>query len=181
MTVYKGVDYYDPNRPPDRRRRTNDGRRKVWNVSKIWDNHQEIIRRLVLGQKNVQIAEELGLTPMLVSNVKNSPIVQDQVAIMQGARNAYTVDIAREIREFAPKALEVLKKVVSGEGWDGPPISAALKAKVAGDLLDRAGHGAIRNINMQSVHAHLTKEDIEAIKQRALQTNAPVVMESANV
>jgi hypothetical protein len=168
--VYKGVNYFEAGRPPDRRKRKN-GRRRTWQVSKIWDLHHEIKRRILLGQKNTIIAEALGCTPVTVSNVRNSPIIQDQLAIMQGARDANTVDIAREIQEFAPEALKLLKDIVRGEGV-GKNASTALRAKEANGFLDRAGHVPIRK--EQHVHAHLTPEEIEGIKERAFK-DGPIV------
>jgi hypothetical protein len=172
---YKGVNYFDGNRPPDRRFHS-DAPRKTWQVSKIWDTHAEIIRRVTLGQKSSHIAESMGLTPAQVSNVRNSPIIQERLAVMQGARDAYTIDIARDIREFAPKALDLLKEILQGEGTSGQLASPALKVSVAKDLLDRAGYAPIKSIDVRSVHAHLTKEDIEEMKKRAFEgSNAPLV------
>lgn len=95
---------------------------------------------------------------------------------MQGARDAYTIDIARDIREFAPKALDLLKEILQGEGTSGQLASPALKVSVAKDLLDRAGYAPIKSIDVRSVHAHLTKEDIEEMKKRAFEgSNAPLV------
>ena len=111
---YKGVNYNDTNRVPDRRFRVKP--RKSFAVSKIWELHAEITRRILLGQKNTIIAESLGCTPQTVSNVRNSPIIQDRLALMRGARDAHTVDIARDIQEFAPTALELLKELIMGKG-----------------------------------------------------------------
>jgi len=146
--------------------------KKTWQVSKVWELHDEIKRRILLGQKNTIIAEALGCTPQTVSNVRNSAVIQDQLAIMRGARDAYTLDIARDIRDFAPKALEVLKEVVMGRGA-GENASVALRARYAADILDRAGHSATRNIDFRGQHLHLTKDDLEEIKRRAF--NSPVI------
>lgn len=168
--------YYNPDRPPIDRRRSNGApsRSRIFNVSKIWEHHEEIVRRLVLGQKNTEIADAMNLSPQTISNVRNSPIIQERLSVMKGARDAETVDIAREIRQFAPIALDLLKRIIKGER-EGELASPALKVSVAKDVLDRAGFAPVRNISMQSVHAHLTREDIEAIKQRAFQTNAPLI------
>ena len=166
---YKGVNYADSNRPRDRR--FNQFRvhpRKVFRVSKIWELHDEITRRILLGQKNTVIAEALHCSISTVSNVRNSPIIQDKLAIMRGARDAYTVDIARDIQEFAPNALKVLKDIIAGTGI-GSAASPALRARESNNWLDRAGHGAVKR--EEHLHAHLTADEIEAIKQRALGAN----------
>ena len=92
--------YYEENRGPDLRRCDPSKERGTWVVNEMWDVHHEIARRLVLGQKNVQIAEDLGISAVMVSNVRNSPIVQEHTAIMRGARDADTVDLSREIKEM---------------------------------------------------------------------------------
>ena len=170
---YKGVDYSDGSRVNDRRFKKHRVRpRKVFRVSKIWELHDEIARRILLGQKSKIIAEALSCSVQTVSNVRNSPIIQDKLAIMRGARDAYTVDIARDIQEFAPEALKVLKQIVGGKGI-GASASPALRAKEANNWLDRAGHGAVKKEAV--VHRHLTSEEIEAIKERAFGKNSPVV------
>ena len=162
---YKGVDYSDGSRVNDRRFKKHRVRpRKVFRVSRIWELHDEIARRILLGQKNTIIAEALSCSTATVSNVRNSPIIQDKLALMRGARDAYTVDIARDIQEFAPEALKVLKDIVAGTGI-GTAASPALRAKEANNWLDRAGHSAIRK--EAHIHRHLTEEEIEGIKERA--------------
>ncbi len=165
--LYKGVNYSEQRDPGDRRF-VSAKPRKTWQVAKIWEQHEEIIRRLTLGQKNVEIADAMGLSSAQISNIRNSPIIQERLAIMKGARDAYTLDIARDIREFAPTALEILKSLCQGQSQDQLPVSPALKAKIATDLLDRAGYAPTRQINVQSVHAHLTRDDIAELKRRAL-------------
>lgn len=170
---YRGVDYADFSRVKDRRFVPPE-LRKTWQVSKVWDLHHEIKRRILLGEKNTRIAEAVGCSSQTVSNVRNSAVIQDQLAIMRGARDAYTVDIAREIQEFAPKALDLLKKVVDGDGA-GANASISLRAKEANNFLDRAGHSPIRRTDVRGLHAVLTKDDIEEIKQRARGSNGPIV------
>ena len=45
--------------------------------------------------------------------------------------------------------------------------SLSLKAKVATDLLDRAGHSAPKKMIGAMMHEHFTKDDIIKIKERA--------------
>lgn len=170
---YKGTNYSAPREPRDKRF-VSGKPKKTWQVAKIWEQHEEVIRRITLGQKNTEIASSMNLSPAQISNIRNSPIIQDRLAIMKGARDAYTLDIARDIREFAPTALQILKSLCQGTDESGLPVSPALKAKVATDLLDRAGYAPARQISVQSVHAHLTRDDIEDLKRRAF-TNGLVV------
>jgi hypothetical protein len=117
------------------------GENRQYTLQEIQDSHREIARLLVMGVKSVDIADALGVTPAMVSYTKNSPVVK---------------------REIAPRALEVMEALMD-ESND------AIKAKIAADLLDRAGHGAVKNINVHSLSAHLSKDDILEIKNRARQ------------
>lgn len=159
--------YYDSNRVPDQRRTANqpDGCRH-WQVSEMWDLHHEIARRLVLGQKNTEIARDLGIHKQTVSNVRNSPVVQEQMALLNGARNAETMDLAQEIAEIAPVALQLLKEIVEGEG-QGTNAPLSLRAREANNMLARVGHGVPQRVQSESVNVFLTSKDIAEIKQRA--------------
>lgn len=143
-------------------RRFKDARK--YNIKKLWELHANIAQSVALGKTNVEIGEELGITPQTVSNVRNSPIGKDKVEILVSAMDAETVDIGRRIREFAPKALELLENIIEGRV---PGTSVALRAKYASQHLGRAGYGEITKVH--SLNATVTKDDIEQIKQRALQ------------
>jgi hypothetical protein len=161
-----GARYFDGNRTDLKRRPRDGSARRVWQVAQLWDNHKEVARRLALGQKNVTIATAVGMTPMAISNIKNSPVTQEYVANLQGVRNSDAVDILANIREMAPRALKLLDDIIQGKDAEASP---ALKANVAKDILDRAGYSAVKNLNVRSVHAIVSPADLEAIKKRALE------------
>jgi len=148
----------------DKRRVPEGTPRKSWEVTEMWDVHKEIARRIVLGQKNNVIAEALNCSYQLVSNVRNSPVIKEHTEIMQGAADAECVDVARRITEMAPAALDVLETILTEKEGQA---SLALKLKTAESILDRAGHSKIQKT--QNLHAHLTGDQLNAIKERAIQ------------
>ena len=148
----------------DKRRVPVGQERKAWQVSEMWAVHREIARRITLGQKNTVIAEALNCTKEMVSLVRNSPVVMEHSEIMQGAADAETVDVAKRIQDLAPKSLDVLKDILEDKD---DRASLALRAKVAESLLDRAGHSKIQKV--QSLNTHLTLEQLNGIKARALE------------
>lgn len=160
--------YYEDNRGRDLRLADPLVGRRNWVVNEMWDVHHEIARRIVLGQKNVTIADELNVSAQMVSMVRNSPIVQEHIAILRGAADADTVDLAKEIREVAPTALKLLRDIIEGEN-DGANASLPLRAKMATDMVARAGHGVPQRVQSENVHAFITSEDIAAIKKRAIE------------
>tara|TARA_R100000808_G_C2135763_1_gene144122 strand:+ start:350 stop:829 length:480 start_codon:yes stop_codon:yes gene_type:complete len=137
--------------------------KRKYQLKEMWDRHHEINRRLLLGQKSKEIAKELGITEATVSYTKNSKLAQKELNIMKVARDADTIDVARQIREIAPQALEVLENIMNDE-----ETAETLKAKVATDLLDRAGYSPPKKVIGAIAHQHFSKEDISKIKQRAL-------------
>ena len=157
--------FLDPSRKDGRRKA--EGKKGGWQISEMWDNHHEIARRLVLGQCNLDIAEAMGCTPQTVSNVKNSPVVKDKLSIMRAARDAGTVDLAREIADLAPLAIQRIKEVLESGAVMGKEASASVILKEANGLLDREMGKAIQRVDTRGVHAHLSMEDLDRIKQRA--------------
>lgn len=137
---------------------------RKYNIKKLWELHSAIAENVALGKTNVEISEQLNITPQTVSNVRNSPIGRDKVQILTAAMDAETIDIGRRIREFAPKALEYLEKIIEGRE---PGASTALRAKIASNHLARAGYGEITKVH--SLNATVNKDDIEEIKQRAME------------
>lgn len=159
-------DYFngsDPLRAIDRRERPDT--RKTFEVSKIWESHAEIIRRLMLGQKATNIARDMGVSSAMVNYVRKSPIVQDKLTTMCAARDADTVDLAKEIRDKAPVALKLLEKVIAGDV--DAPIS--VRTREAGNWLDRAGFSPVRRMDATHAVAHFTSDEINEIKRAAIE------------
>ena len=152
----------------DKRRRISDEPRKSFEATQLWDRYQEIARRIVLGQKNVDIANDLGVTPTMVSLVKNSPLVKDHIASLQEKADEEAINISARIKELAPKALQVLEDIVVRGQLSGEAVPARIRGQHAENLLDRAGHAAPKEVRSLNLHGHYTSEDIEKIKQRAL-------------
>lgn len=150
----------------DKRRRHPKAPKKGFQPTQLWDRYQEIARRIVIGQKNVEIANDMNVTPEMVSYVRNSDLVQARIDTLQTAADSETVNIASRIKSMAPKALDILQAVLDGR-VDGEKIPAKLRAEHAEKLLDRAGYAPPREIKAHMLHGHYTAEDIERIKKRA--------------
>ena len=134
---------------------------RQYQIQQLWETHHEILRRLVIGQKSVEIARDLEITTAVVSYVKNSEVGKKQLSLMRSACDMSAVDVSVKIKELAGRAIAVMEAGLDEE----QPL--ALRMKAATDVLDRAGFGAPKIIRSENVHAHLTRDDIEEIKQRA--------------
>lgn len=141
------------------------GNTRVYRINKLWELHHEICRRISLGEKNTEIAEALGVSVHMVSYTRNSKVAQDKIAILRGAMDADTVELGQRIQKFAPVALQFLENIINGEKIGDETPNIKMRARYADKHLERAGYGPVRKI--ASVSRHLTKDDIEDIKERS--------------
>jgi len=152
-------------KPLDRRRLVDGAPRRVPGVGEMTELHHEICRHVLLGGKNVDIAKKLGCTPQTVSNVRNSPIVKHRLRELKNVRDAVAVNFAAEVQARAQRAFEILDEALLDETGEVPLM---MRLKEANNILDRVerveGIGQ-RNLHL---HAHLTADDIEELKKRAL-------------
>jgi hypothetical protein len=159
--------YFDSDRGPDLRTVPHSDRR-TFEVSKMWDIHHEITRLVLLGLKNTEIAQRLGVSEATVSYTRNSQVVKDKMEIMQGARDAETLDVMAEIKKKLPAVLKLLGDVVDGTpGTIGELSSPSLRVNTAEKWLNRAGFPEQKPGMNLHLHGHFTAQDIEDIKQRA--------------
>ena len=168
---YPKARYADPSRKDGRRV---DGPKKGWQIAEMWDNHHEIARLIVLGMNNQQIAEKLSCNPQTVSNVRNSPVVKDKIALLQAARDCNCVELSAEIAEMGPIALKRIREALETGQVLGKEVNAATLLKEANNVIDRVEGKAVQRIESKNLNATLTLEDIEAIKQRAEQLRSKV-------
>lgn len=169
--------YFNSARGEDKRRvdeRTRLSRRFVVSADKIWEVHHEIKRLIFLGWKNVEIADKLGITMQTVGNVRNSPVIIDELRKMEGARDFEVIDVAKRMREFAPVCLNLLENIVSGEEEQA---SINLRARTAESFLDRVGFGAPKKVYSESYSTHFTMEEIERLKQRAFSNQDAITIQ----
>jgi hypothetical protein len=77
---------------------------------------------------------------------------------------------------MAAQAAELLQELMNN---DEVPIS--LRAKIAMDNLDRTGYARQVNVSGNLTHTHLSAQDIEDLKQRALAGRAAKVEQKTEV
>jgi hypothetical protein len=138
--------------------------RKNFQLAELQERHHEIARLLVLGTPIEKIAKETGMSPLTIKQYKNFPVIKEQINIMSGARDKEVTDVAKQIRNLAPRCVEVLEGILSND-----QASDGLKLKTSLAILDRAGHSVPKNVNVKGVHAVVTGETLDAIKQRAIE------------
>lgn len=148
------------------------GQARKYQITELWDRHHAILRLLALGMAPKQVAEYLGCTTATVGNVAHSEIGKRQASLLRSAADKLTIDVMEDIKKLAPIAVAKLEEILTD-----PNSDKKLVAGVAHDLLDRAGYAAPKVIQGEFTHAHLTKADIEELKERARSITAPQVEE----
>jgi len=130
-----------------------------YTLQKMNQMHHEIVRRIVLGQKDHEIADAIGCTKATVKYTRESPVVKQKLEIMMGARDASVLEVRKRINSLAPLALQQLEEMMIDE-----TASDATRTKIAQDLLDRAGYNPVaKSMDLTK----FTQDKMEEIKKRA--------------
>ena len=137
------------------------GERK-YNLQRLLSVHREILRRHALGQKSVTIAEELNISAATVSYTINNPLAQEVLSGIQEGADASVVNVGERIQEIAIDAVEVLDEMIANAG-----VPPAIRLRAAVDVLDRAGHGAVKKIEGRVAHGIFTAEEIAQMREQA--------------
>ncbi len=147
--------------------RKNGDKKRGWQVGEMYESHHEVARRILIGQKNVDIAADMNLSDVQVSSIRNSPVVQDRLAIMAAARDCETLDIAADIMKMAPIALKRIKEALDTGQVNGLPCSPTTILKESNNILDRQIGKPTQTINTRNIHGHFTVDDMAQIKAKA--------------
>lgn len=123
------------------------------------------MRRLVAGERPIEIASSLGMTTARLSIIMNSPIFKQELARLSTGADRGAIDVAGRIQETSIKAMEILESLLDGRAVD-KGMTSFQQAKLAQDMLDRAGHGAVQKRQVAVMSTVLTPEDIEELKRR---------------
>jgi len=154
--------YYDPNRVNLRKVSHKGKFRRVFTIAEMSQRHHEIARLLVLGKSNKEIAKLLNVSTAMVSNVRNSPQVREQMGFLSAKKDTAIVAISEQIAEALPKCVKYLTDTIDDE-----TVSDSLKSRNAFGLLASGGYGPSKNVNVRGVHAVLTPDDIKEIRDQA--------------
>lgn len=144
------------------RRRATSGRK--YQPKQLNEKHHEILRLAMLGYSNVEIATRLACTPATVSIVRNSGLGRQQSSLLKAEADHSALETAKRIRELAPDAIDAIQQIMLNE-----EMPANVRLSAAKDVLDRAGYAAPKQVNVSSTTLNLTGDDLEGLKNIALQ------------
>ena len=82
------------------RRRVDRNTRTTFDPVALNNRHEEILNLYVLGMKDSEIASMLGISKNMVNYTVTSTLGKERLAMMRGARDAETIDIAKKMQEI---------------------------------------------------------------------------------
>lgn len=149
-------------------------RKETYEVDRLSSLHQSIKRQLFLGRTNKQIAESLNCTPQTVTLVRNNPVIQDQLKVMNGAADYECMELMKEIEMLQPVALKLLKQTLEKgslpavqleEGED--KVNPTVRIAQANSLIDRYLGKPMQRAEIKTANIHFTSDEVRALRERA--------------
>lgn len=116
--------------------------------------HREILRLHVMGHSNIEIADILEITPVVVSYTVTSELGKKIINQMELEMDATAVEVRERFTRLASISVATIADVMV----NGDKSSDRLRA--AQDILDRAGHKPVE----KRVSGVFSTEDIKRIK-----------------
>lgn len=95
--------------------------------------HREIMRRIALGERNKDIAEDLGMSQVSISIIVNSPLFKQELAKWMSSLDAQAYDAMGELRKIIPDAVVAVRETIEQKEL---PV---LRHRASMDLLNRTG------------------------------------------
>jgi hypothetical protein len=108
-------------------------------IQSLKERHHEIKRRLVAGERAIDICRSMGMTPSWLSIVMSSPVFKMEMEKERQLADENAADVSKRLTRLAPDAMQVLEEAIRNKG--DKELSTMQRVYVAKDVLDRAGHG----------------------------------------
>jgi transposase-like protein len=136
-------------------------------IQNLWEKHHEVVRLIVLGYSSAEIAQLTGYSETYVKELRLSPLIKERIALLSAERDAKTADIARDVRLYAPKAFDYMRRVQEGTE-EGVASDHRLRVQAAKFLIECAGLGPVKRSVVDTTQTHKIDSDtIREIKARA--------------
>jgi hypothetical protein len=132
-------------------------------ITFLWDRQKEFNRRLACGERQKDIAEDMGYSSSRASIIANSPASLEFREKITDEADKNAADIAGRLKVLSADAVNILESVLKKTT---NPFNASLQVKVAEAVLDRAGYA--RAIKTEGEISH--KVSAEGVLGEALKT-----------
>ncbi len=136
-------------------------------LAQLKTQHREIARLAFEGFRPVEIAEKTSMAVSSIRAILSDPLCQAYIKQLNDKADDGVIDARKRMAQMVSKSLDVIDDMLSLE----VPPNVALKA--AQDILDRTGYQPVQR--HEHIHGHLTKADLEELKERARMAKAITV------
>jgi hypothetical protein len=135
---------------------------KKWEPQRLNSRHREIMRRILEGSNETQIAEQMGLSRVAVCLVVTSPLFRAELEKMEAERDDAVISRAEALSN---EALDTLKNQMRSAK------SESIRNRAANDILDRAGYSKVEKrlvgiVNAEDVIRELNRNRREAFQSK---------------
>lgn len=137
--------------------------RKIQQVRVLTPKHQEVARLRAAGVDEGVIAREVGARRKTVANWLQDPKVELLTRTLQAGRDNAASAAAERIRALQLEAVETLAELLKED------VRESVRLGAAKDLLDRGGHAAPKQVQVSSVSAQLSLEEVLSLQGRLAQ------------
>lgn len=121
-------------------------------------HHRNIIQMSFNGFKAAEIADRLGIAPITVSQVLNSPLGKAYLDGLNDKMTEATIDVRKELISMNKGALNTLSRLLDPK----QKIPASVQLGAAKDVLDRSGFKAPDKLNIDMTFQTKSDEEIDA-------------------
>lgn len=119
-------------------------------MKKMSSRHRLILYRVIQGQTQREIAEELGYSLDHLGKLIRSPLFKSELA---KAQEKVDERVKERITNASELGMELLEDILVND-----KVDLRLRAATAEKMLDRAGHGAKQNVSVQHNVINLIEE-----------------------
>lgn len=82
-------------------------------IKLLTDRHREMARRLVIGERQCDVARAFGISQARMSDIARSPVFIDYMNQLHYRRDVQTMDIARSVKQGASRGLDLLLRILT--------------------------------------------------------------------
>lgn len=130
-----------------------------WEPQSLNPRHREIMRRLLEGATNLEIAESMDISPQTIVLLRGSKLFCAELAKLEESAD---FNVVRRAEALSNEALDTLKAAMRRGG------TAALKLRAAESILDRAGYGKIEKKVVGIVAGEAVIKEINRLRRERI-------------
>ena len=150
-------------REPDKRRK--EVGQRHYDVKQLWQRSHEILNLALLGYKQSEIAKQLNITTMTVSNTLNSSLGMKAISEKRKTRDEEYEELQEDVMELTRKSLKTYHEILDSE-----TESLKLKKDAADTVvLELSGMRVPTRIDSRSMSFSLSAEEISEFKRRGVE------------